>query len=176
MGTEQAIADEAMKAMFGDDIARIQTSPLGQTPKGKAIVKVLKELNAAGRIAYGGNLEGSRADWDGSYIRINSDFNGKIIQTTGELVHEAIHVLARRKLPRHCRQTAAEIRREEAEAERTQAEIYLWLINTQFKGAAGDPQMERRLRNFGLAKPSPASHQPRPHTLKPKIIRVAPGR
>lgn len=176
MGTAQPPADEAMKAMFGDDIAKIQTSPFGQTPKGKEIVKVLKKLNDAGRITYGGTLEGGRADWDGSYIRINSDFSGKIIQTTGELVHEAVHVLARQKLPPHRKQTPAEIRKEEIEAERAQAEIYLWLMTTQFKGAAEDPEMERRLRNFGLVKLSPASHKPKANSHKPKIIRVQPAR
>lgn len=176
METEQAIADDAMKAMFGDDIAKIQTSPLGQTPRGKEIVKVLRKLNDAGRIAYGGTLEGGRADWDGSYIRINSDFIGKIIQTTGELVHEAVHVLARQKLPAHRKQTPAEIQKEEKEAERAQAEMYLWLMTTQFKGAPEDPEMERRLRNFGLVKPAAPSHKPRPTTHKPKVIWVNPAR
>ena len=153
MGTEQEVkVDAATKAMFSADIVLIQTSSLGQTPQGKEIVKVLNRLNDAGKIAYGGTLEGGRGDWDGSYIRINSDFTGKMIQTTGELVHEAMHVLARQKLPKGHRQTPAEIRKEEEDAQRMQARMYL-LLKNKFKGAPEDPEMELRVRKYGLAAP-----------------------
>ncbi|MHB1056299.1 MAG: hypothetical protein ACYC0F_00270 [Rhodanobacter sp.] len=150
METEQT-SDEAAKAMFAYDITQIQTSPLGQTHKGKEIVKLLRRLNDAGKIRYGGTLEGDRADWDGSFIRISSDFSGNIIKTIGELVHEAVHALARLKLPRKHKQSSAEIQKEEENAKRTQAEMYLWL-KSRFKGMQEDPEMEKRLRKFGMVK------------------------
>lgn len=150
METEQ-ISDVATKAMFAYDISQIQTSPLGQTPRGKEILKLLGRLNGAGKIRYGGTLEGARADWDGSFIRISSNFSGKIIGTTVELVHEAVHALARRKLPKKYKQSPREIQTEEDDARRMQAEMYLWL-KSRFKGAQEDSEMERRLQKFGMLK------------------------
>jgi hypothetical protein len=81
------------KILIDGCIDIIEKSPFIKTPDGPRIVKKLRELNKSGNIQYGGTLEDSRGDWDGTTIRLNADFRGKAYRSVPELVHEASHAV-----------------------------------------------------------------------------------
>jgi hypothetical protein len=81
------------QVLIGSCIDVIAKSPFGKSAAGKPIVKLLRSLNLGGRIQYGGTIEGSRGDWDGSTIRIDEGYRGNMNRTIPELVHEAAHAL-----------------------------------------------------------------------------------
>jgi uncharacterized Zn-binding protein involved in type VI secretion len=83
-------------------IARIEVSRYGQTEAGKAKVKLLREMMAAGKITYSGRLGsategGYRADEDA--ILVNSYFDDDVDSTARILVHEGTHAQIEREHP-----------------------------------------------------------------------------
>lgn len=134
------------RAMFDYDITLIQQSTYGSTNPGKALVKLLREFNAAGRIRYE-PLE-SRGAWDGSDILVSDNYIGKIFPTTCELAHEGAHALWRKNHPDKKPMTQLEIDSEEKAAQTVQAKVYLWLRTKM--NAPVDSDIEGRLEGLGL--------------------------
>jgi hypothetical protein len=131
--------------MFAYDIDLVAGSPFGSTAEGKRIVEVLRQLNAKGRIVYGGNLDGSRGDWDGTTIRVDQRFSGKVVGSTVEMVHEATHALWR-KAPSEMKDATARWQAtvdDEVRAQENQLTVYRYL--TVEKSLPRDTELEWRL-------------------------------
>lgn len=136
----------ATMAMLKQDIGLIAESPLGRTPEGREIVGMLKSFNDGKRIAYGDTIEGSRGDWDGKTIRVSAEFQGRMLATIIELVHEASHALWRRRHPRKADKAAQreDDIADELHAQENQLLVYRYLRDV--KGFGEDMQMEMRLK------------------------------
>lgn len=87
----------AEQAMFGYDIDEIEKADIPDVKDKAEIVAELRSLNRKLRIQYGETLDDSRADWDGTTIRVNDNYNSKTFPTMIELVHEGTHALTTKK-------------------------------------------------------------------------------
>lgn len=135
--------------LLGYDISVIEESPFGKSDAGRKVVRELKAYLASGNIVYGGTIEGSRADWDGTRIFLDEGYRGKALQTTVELVHEGSHVAWRRAHKKPSGQDAKtkDDVDDEALARKNQLLVYEYLRDT--KGWPADEELERRLQKSG---------------------------
>ena len=151
MGATPADDEEASQrkaedqVLIGACVDEIAKSPFGKSGAGKPIVKLLRNLNQAGRIEYGGTIEGSRGDWDGKTIRIDEGYRGNMNRTIPELVHEAAHVLWK-KSPKAAKDDAA--RRTDNIDDELRSREYQLIIYKYLRDVLKwppDPVLERRL-------------------------------
>ncbi len=131
------------------DVELIASSPFGTSPDGVKVVRALRAYLGQRQILYGGTLEDSRADWDGTTIRLTDDYREKGLQSIVELVHEGAHVVWRSGHPKPKDKEAARLDDEadEAVARKHQLAVYTWLRET--KGWPEDKGLERRLERTG---------------------------
>jgi hypothetical protein len=146
---EAALRRKDDETILGYDISVIAESPFGKSDTGKKVVRELKAYLASGNIVYGGTLEGSRADWDGTTIYLDEGYRGKALPTTVELVHEGSHVAWRKA---HAKPSGPDAKKkddvdDEALARKNQLLVYKYL--REAKGWPADEELERRLQRSG---------------------------
>jgi hypothetical protein len=134
------------QAMFTYDIDEIEKARIPDLKDKAAIVAELRSLNENFLIQYGETLNDSRGDWDGSIIRINENYDGKIYPTMIELVHEGTHALTTKqnsgKGGKAKKTSNAE---EELQSQKNQLLMYVYLRDTK---KYEDPEMDQRLQNL----------------------------
>jgi hypothetical protein len=103
-------------------ILRLEVSRYGQTEAGKAKVKLLREMLAAGKISYSGRLSPSTEgayDSEKDEILVNSYFDDDVDSTARILTHEGTHAQIERENPRGGEPQSAEDERRCWEEEAT---------------------------------------------------------
>lgn len=136
----------ATMAMITYDIDVISDSPFGKTAEGKDIVKRLRSLNSRGKVAYGGNMDGTRGDWDGQIIRIDERFRGNAFRTITELVHEASHARWRSGHPLVKGQVSSLKGNVDDELRARENQLIIYKYLKEKKGCPEDIELELRLR------------------------------
>ncbi len=146
---EKALQLEQDEALFGANVDLIAGAPFGKTDAGRRIVEALRGYLGTKNILYGGTLEGSRADWDGTTIRVDDNFRARAVQTLVELVHEGSHVVWRKDHPKPTDKVAAhkDDVADETVARANQLAFYKYLVHT--KHLPPDDELERRLHRTG---------------------------
>jgi hypothetical protein len=146
---EKARQLESDESDLGADIVLIAESPFGKLPEGQNIVKELRAYLAGKNIVYGGTIEGSRADWDGTKIYLDDNYRGKVLQTIVELVHEGSHVTWRAAHPRPTDPEAAKKDDVDDEklARKNQLAVYGYFRTTM--RLPPDGELEGRLKRTG---------------------------
>jgi hypothetical protein len=143
--------DEAEEqAIIKADIGLIGSSPFGQTPDGKTIVKLLKGFAAQNRITYGETGD-ARGDFLGTEITIGRQYARKMGPTILELVHEGSHATwrARHPLGEGKEESLDDAVNNELFAQTNELIIYKW-VKTQLNFS--DDDMEVRLRRQAAGK------------------------
>jgi len=153
MGAKPGNQDEqkaAEQAMFDYDIDQIEKADIPGFKNKGLIIAQLRSLNRDFKIQYGGNLETSRGDWDGSTIRISDNYRGKSYPTMIELVHEGTHALTtKQKSTRAGNAKTMSNSDEELQSQQNQLLMYAYLRDS--KGYE-DETMEQRLRDLNSGK------------------------